>query len=210
MRGHEYVRATVKALLEAKVPGRLAAVRAAFQASTPAAPAVYLLADRLPTDPAHYPAVIISSTGAPRMRSQSVYADGDTADFVVFYDVRVVVACRTDVAGGDEASSRDRDRLLLAVRESLLGRANLPEDIELVMSDMAEDTGAATQDLRGRPLSAGQITFAVATLETLAPAPVPDALAVSDIDVVGYPVVESVIPPPTPTPDPVPDPEPEE
>lgn len=199
MKGHEYARAAVKTLLEAKVPGRLKAIRTALQATTPPAPAAYLLADRLPTDPALYPAIVISSTGAPRMRSQSVYADGDSADFVVFYDVRVVVACRTDLAGGDEASSRDRDRLLLAVREALLGRANLPDDIELVTSDLAEDTGAATQDLRGRPLSAGQVTFQVATLETLAPAPVPDALEVSDIGVVGNPNSTDDI---TPTPEP--------
>lgn len=186
MKGHEYARAQVKAHLQAKVPGRLAAIKAALTVTTPAAPASYLLSDRLPTDPALYPCILINSTGVPRMRSQSVYADGDSADFIVVYDLRVVVACRTDVAGGDEAASRDRDRLLLAVREALLGRANLPADIEIVTTDMREDTGAATQDLRGRPLSAGQVTFAVAALETLAPATAPDALEESEIDVVGY------------------------
>jgi hypothetical protein len=120
------------------------------------------------------------------MTKQSVYAAGDTADFVVIYQLRVVVACRTDVAGGDEAASRDRDRLLLAVRESLLGRANLPSDMEISTADLAEDTGAATQDLRGRPLSAGQLTFRVALMETLAPTPAPDALEESEIDVVGF------------------------
>lgn len=186
MKGHEYVRATVRTLLQAKVPARLTAIKTALTVSTPAAPAAYLLADRLPTDPAQYPCVLINSTGTPRMRAQSVYADGDSADFIVVYDLRVVVACRTDTAGGDEAASRDRDRLLLAVREALLGRANLPDEVEIVTTDMREDTGAATQDLRGRPLSAGQLTFSVATLETLAPVPVPDALEESEIDVVGY------------------------
>lgn len=202
MRGHEYARATIKTLLQAKVPGRLSAIKTALTVTTPAVPASYLLADRLPTDPALYPCILINSTGAPRMRSQSVYADGDSADFIVVYDVRVVVACRTDVAGGDEAASLDRDRLLLAVRESLLGRANLPADFDIATSDITEDTGAATQDLRGRPLSAGQITFSVATLETLAPIPVPDSLVVSDIDVVGNPSGTPDITPVLPTPDP--------
>lgn len=186
MKGHEYARAQVRAHLQARVPGRLSAIKTALNVSTPAAPAAYLLSDRLPTDPNLYPCILINSTGVPRMRSQSVYADGDSADFIVVYDLRIIVACRTDVAGGDEAASVDRDRLLLAVREALLGRANLPADIEIVTSDMREDTGAATQDLRGRPLAAGQITFGVGTLETLAPAPVPDALEESEIDVVGF------------------------
>ncbi len=186
MKGHEYARAQVRAHLQAKVPARLSAIKSALTATTPSAPAAYLLSDRLPVDPAQYPCILINSTGVPRMRSQSVYADGDSADFIVVYDLRVVVACRTDVAGGDEAASVDRDRLLLAVREALLGRANLPADIEIVTTDMREDTGAATQDLRGRPLSAGQVTFAVAALESLAPAPVPDALEESEIDVVGF------------------------
>lgn len=195
MKGHEYARATVKTHLQAKVPARLAALKAALNVTSPSAPAAYLLSDRLPVDPALYPCILINSTGAPRMRAQSVYADGDSADFIVVYDVRVVVACRTDVAGGDEAASIDRDRLLLAVRESLLGRANLPADIEIVTTDMTEDTGAATQDLRGRPLSAGQVTFSVAALETLAPAPVPDALEESEIDVVGFSADTTTIPP---------------
>ena len=81
------------------------------------------------------------------------------------------------------------------MREALLGRANLPADIEIVTTDMTEDTGAATQDLRGRPLSAGQVTFSVAALETLAPAPVPDALEESEIDVVGFSADTTTIPP---------------
>ena len=201
MKGHEYARAQVRTHLQAKVPARLSAIKTALMATTPAAPAAYLLSDRLPVDPALYPCILINSTGVPRMRSQSVYADGDSADFIVVYDLRVVVACRTDVAGGDEAASVDRDRLLLAVREALLGRANLPADIEIVTTDMREDTGAATQDLRGRPLSAGQVTFAVAALESLAPAPVPDALEESEIDVTGYSADVSVIPPPPPEPE---------
>lgn len=195
MKGHEYARATVKTHLQGKVPARLTALKAALNVTSPSAPAAYLLSDRLPVDPALYPCILINSTGAPRMRAQAVYADGDSADFIVVYDVRVVVACRTDVAGGDEAASIDRDRLLLAVREALLGRANLPADIEIVTTDMTEDTGAATQDLRGRPLSAGQVTFSVAALETLAPAPVPDALEESEIDVVGFSADTTTIPP---------------
>lgn len=201
MKGHEYVRAQVRAHLQATVPGRLAAIRSGIQgATTPPSPASYGLADRLPTDPALYPAILVTSTSAPSMVKQSVYAAGDSADFVVIYQMRVVVACRTDIAGGDEAASRDRDRLLLAVREALLGRANLPSDMEISTADLAEDTGAATQDLRGRPLSAGTLTFRAAVMETLAPAPVPDSLEELEIDVTGYPSATVNITPPPPSP----------
>lgn len=188
MKGHEYARAQVKAHLAATVGPRLAAIRAALEVASPTNPisAAYILADSLPVDPNLYPCVVVMSTGAPRIRRQSVSASGDTTDFIVVYDLRVVVACRVDTAGGDEAASRDRDRLLLAVRESLLGRANLPEDLEMVVGDLAEETGAAAQDLRGRPLAAGQVTFSVAVLETLTPSPVPDALEESAVDVTGY------------------------
>jgi hypothetical protein len=188
MRGHEYARAQVKTHLAARVGPRLAAIRAALTVSTPTNPAAgsYMLADQLPIDPSMYPAVVVMSTGAPRIRRQSVTASGDQTDFVVVYDLRVVVACRTDIAGGEEAASRDRDRLLLAVREALLGRANLPDDMEMLTSELREETGAASQDLRGRPLSAGQITFSVAILETLAPIPAPEAIEVSDVDVDGF------------------------
>lgn len=186
MKGHEYVRSIVRAHLQAKVPGRLSAIKSALLTATPAAPAAYLLADRLPTDPALYPCVLINSSGTPRIRAQSVYAEGDSSDFIIVYDMRLIVACRTDVAGGDEAASVDRDRLLLAVREALLSRGSLPDDLEIVTTDMREDTGAATQDLRGRPLAAGQITFGVGTLETLAALPASDPLEESEIDVVGF------------------------
>jgi hypothetical protein len=189
MRGHEYARAQVKSHLAATVGARLSAIRAALAVSTPHNPAAgsYLLSDQLPVDPAAYPCVVVMSSGSPRIRKQSVRAAGDAADFIVVYDLRVVVACRTDVAGGEEAASVDRDRLLLAVRESLLGKANLPDDIEILTDELREETGAASQDVRGRPLAAGQITFTAAVLETLAALPAPDALVVSDVDVVGNP-----------------------
>jgi len=206
VRGHEFARSQVRTHLQATVPARLAAIKSSLTASTPANPASYLLADRLPTDPSLYPSILITSTSAPTMSKQSVYAAGDTADFIVVYLMRVVVACRTDVAGGDEAASVDRDRLLLAVRESLLGRADLPSEMEISTADLAEDTGAATQDLRGRPLSAGQLTFRVAVMETLAPLPAPDALEVTEIDATGYGREVDNIAPSTPPP-PAPDPE---
>lgn len=187
MKGHEYARAQVKAHLAATVPNRLAAIKTALAVTTPAAPAGYFLTDSLPTDPALYPCVVVMSTGAPAMKRQSVQAAGDSVDFVVMYALRIVVACRTDVAGGEELASLDRDRLMLAVREALLAPANFPADLELLTQDLAEDTGAAAQDLRGRPLAAGQITCQVGVLETLAALPASDAVEESEIDVVGHP-----------------------
>ena len=186
MRGHEYARDQVRAHLQTTVPTRLAAIRTALSAATPVNPAGYLLTDYLPTDPAMYPCVGVMPSGAPTMRRRSVQAAGHAADFVVIYSLRIVVACRTDVAGGEETASRDRDRLMLAVREALLAPGSFPDDLELLTQDIAEDTGAAAQDLRGRPLAAGQITCQVGVLETLAPIPVPDPIEESEIDVVGF------------------------
>lgn len=197
MRGHEYARATVRDHLAATVPLRLAAIRSSLNVGTPADPPrhAYLLADALPTDPALYPCVVVMSTGAPTMRRQSVTAAGDSADYVVGYSLTVVVASRTDTAGGEEEASRDRDRLMLAVRESLLGRASLPADLELLTQDMSEETGAAAQDLRGRPLAAGQITLGAAVLETLSPLPVPDNVEESEIALGAYGPEITTIPP---------------
>lgn len=185
MRGHEYARARVRDHLELTVPPRLSAIRAALATATPTNPpaGAYLLADSLPTDPVLYPCVVVMSTGAPTMRRQSIAAAGDSADYIVGYSLTVVVACRVDIAGGEEEASRDRDRLMLAVREALLGRASLPADLELLTQDIAEETGAAAQDLRGRPLAAGQISLGVAVLETLNPLPVPDVVEASEITV---------------------------
>lgn len=197
MRGHEYVRATLRDHLAATVPGRLAAIRAALEVATPTNPpaGAYLLADGLPTDPALYPCVVVMSTGSPTMRRQSVIASGDAGDYVVGYSLTVVVACRTDTAGGEELASRDRDRLMLAVRESVLGRGSFPADFELLTQDISEETGAAAQDLRGRPLAAGQISLGAAVLETLEPISPPDELEETEIDVAGYSASTTTIPP---------------
>lgn len=197
MRGHEYVRATVRDHLAATVPGRLAAVRSALEVDTPDNPpaGAYLLADGLPTDPALFPCVVIMSTGSPTMRRQSTTAAGDAGDYIVGYSLTVVVACRTDVAGGEEMASRDRDRLMLAVREALLGRGSFPSDFELLTQDLTEETGAAAQDLRGRPLAAGQLSLGAAVLETLQPTPIPDTVEESEITVAGYTASTATIPP---------------
>lgn len=197
MRGHEYVRATVRDHLAATVPGRLAAIRVALEVDSPSnpPPGAYLLADGLPTDPALYPCVVVMSTGSPTMRRQSVAAAGDPCDYVVGYSLTVVVGCRTDTAGGEEHASRDRDRLMLAVRESLLGSGSFPDDFELLTQDLTEETGAAAQDLRGRPLAAGQLSLGAGVLETLSPIPVPADIEETEIDVAGYTAGTTTIPP---------------
>lgn len=189
MKGHEYARTKVRDHLSTYVPGRLAAIRAALSVTTPSNPpaGAYLLADALPSDPALYPAVVVMSTGAPRIQRQSVVASNIPSDFIVLYSLRVVIACRTDTAGGEEQASRDRDRLLLAAREALLGRVNLPADVEFFTNDMVEETGAAAQDLRGRPLAAGQLRFDVAVLETLAPTTTVSNVVTTETDIAGKP-----------------------
>jgi hypothetical protein len=182
MRGHEYARTMVRTRLQSVLPVRLAAIRASLDVTTPINPptAGYLLTDVLPSDPAAYPCVIVMSTSAPRIKRQSVAADGDTAGYICIYTVRVAVACRVDEVGGEEKASIDRDRLMLAVRESLMTRTSMPDDVDIITDDITEQVGAAAQDLRGRPLAAGEIQVQVACLETLAPIPAPDLIEDSE------------------------------
>lgn len=178
MRGHEYARSVVLSRLVEVLPTRLEGIRTALEVDTPLDPpeAAYLLADSLPTDPNLYPCVVVMSTSAPTFKRQSVMADGDSADYIVHYSISVVVACRVDEAGAEPQASIDRDRLMLAVRESLMTRTDMPEDIDLDISSITEETGASAQDLRGRPLAAGQITLRVVAIETFAPLPAPDVI----------------------------------
>lgn len=185
MRGHEYARTAVLERLRDVLPIRLAGIRAALEVATPVDPpaSAYLLADSLPDDPGQYPCVVVMSTSAPVIKRQGVAGDGESVDYIVRYSLRIVVACRLDETGGAVAASLDRDRLLLAVREALISRTAMPEDFDIEPSSISEQTGAAAQDLRGRPLAAGEITVTAMALETLRPLPEPSYIESTAITV---------------------------
>ena len=119
MRGHEYIREAIRTYLESAVPVRLAAHLAANGLTSPnVADLRFLLADGL-QEITDFPAVIVRSTDAT---DDTRTADGT---WRIVYDVEVVVACDHRVHGDAEGASKDRDRVLLAVREAVYFAAGL-------------------------------------------------------------------------------------
>ena len=180
MRGHEYIREAIRTYLESAVPVRLAAHLAANGLTSPnVADLRFLLADGL-QEITDFPAVIVRSTDAT---DDTRTADGT---WRIVYDVEVVVACDHRVHGDAEGASKDRDRVLLAVREAVYFAAGLTEDIDIFPAKRAEQTGAAAETRAGVPLAAGTLKFRAAVLETLADLDPPETIRAVDQSVDGY------------------------
>ncbi len=180
MRGHEYIREAIRTYLESAVPVRLAAHLAANGLTSPnVADLRFLLADGL-QEITDFPAVIVRSTDAT---DDTRTADGT---WRIVYDVEVVVACDHRVHGDAEGASKDRDRVLLAVREAVYFAAGLTEDIDIFPAKRAEQTGAAAETRAGVPLAAGTLKFRAAVLETLADLDPPETITNVDQTVTGY------------------------
>lgn len=167
MLGHEAVKAAVLDVLQTNVPDRLDAIRTALAVTSPVDPATYVAADSL-TVATEFPVVLVRSTSMGTLRAAGTVDPGSESTWVGRYDVEVVVACDSATHGDYAAACADRDRLLLAVREVLLLTSGVG-DIELLTANLAEDTGAAAETLRGAPLAAGSITLSALATETLAP-----------------------------------------
>jgi hypothetical protein len=164
MLGHEYARVQVRDHLMAHVPGRLGAIRDRLAVTEPSNPAAYPLMDSLPIDASQYPIVMVQSTSLMSMRATEA---GQVGVWICEYDVTVVAACRAAVAGQWEDASRQRDRLLLAVRESLMVGRELSSIAYVLTQGLTEEIGEAMQDVQGRPLAAGQVTVRVRVAEEL-------------------------------------------
>jgi hypothetical protein len=161
VRGHEYIRETIRTYLEAEVPTRLAAHLAAYSLTSPTpADVTFLLADGL-QDINDFPAVIVRSTDS---QDDTRTADGT---WRIAYDIEVIVACDHRVHGDAEGASKDRDRLLLAVRECIYSVVGLTDDIDIAPRKRPEQTGAASETRAGVPLAAGTLRFRASVLETL-------------------------------------------
>lgn len=169
MRGHEYPRKLLAEMLATEVPIRLAAIRAALTVDPeapelwPPDPKSYLLADELPMKEEKYPAVLITSTSA----SVNTNLQAGLGEFIYEYSVTVGCAVVATRHGGEEASSLGRDRILLAIREALMLNSSLADDCFAVVRDLSEITGAAVENLQGKAMSLGNITFAVRVVEEL-------------------------------------------
>lgn len=168
MAGHETARLAVRDWLAGQVPARLMIIRDAAGLDSPADPRCYLLADELPDDEGQYPAIVVSSTRTVAMMRRQYDPDTDTQPYDVDYEVAVAVAVTRGEFAADERASRDRDRLLQAVRESLMEQLEISDGV-MVVSLPVEATGPATQTLRGRPLAAGTSTVTVRAAEVLIP-----------------------------------------
>lgn len=180
MRGHEFVREAVRTYLEAEVPARLRAHLSANNLTSPSTDVAFLLADVLEGVTA-FPAVLVRSTSATALKWVAART------WWYAYDVEVIVACDHRVHGTFEAASTDRDRLMLAVRESVLTMSNLPDDIDLQPGQWPEDTGAAVRTLAGVPLAAGTLKFTVRLVETVADLDPPEDIDAVDMTVTGLP-----------------------
>lgn len=180
MKGHEYVREAIRTYLETAVPARLAAHLAGNGLSSPnPAELTFLLEDTL-QGVTSFPAVLVKSTAATLDKWVS------TRTFWYSYDVEIIVACDHRVHGSFEAASVDRDRVLLAVRESLLGLVGLPDDIDIPARAMPEETGAAVETLAGVPLAAGTVRFTARVSETVADLDPPESIGASDLTVAAF------------------------
>lgn len=159
MTGHEYIREAIRTYLEADVPARLATNLAADGLLTPnPSDMAFMLADGL-QDVTVFPVVVVRSTDSKH--------EADTGDGVHLfrYDIEVIVACDHRVHGDAEGGSKDRDRVLRAVREAIYAVGGLGDDIEFVPGDRPEKTGAAMETRAGVPLAAGTLQFTARTLE---------------------------------------------
>lgn len=167
MKGHEYPRQLLAEMLADKVPALLEAIRVAAADSDypdwPSDPKSYLLADQLPIKEEQYPAVLITSSTA----GVDSNIQAGLGDFIYEYALTVGVAVVASRHGGETYSSVGRDRILLAVREALLLNAQLAPDCFAVVRALTEQTGAAVETLQGKPMSLGNITFAVRVVESL-------------------------------------------
>jgi len=180
VRGHEYIRETIRTYLEAEVPTRLAAHLAAYSLTSPTpADVTFLLADGL-QDINDFPAVIVRSTDS---QDDTRTADGT---WRIAYDIEVIVACDHRVHGDAEGASKDRDRLLLAVRECIYSVVGLTDDIDIAPRKRPEQTGAASETRAGVPLAAGTLKFTAFVLETLAVLDPPEDVDTVDLSVGGY------------------------
>lgn len=174
MIGHEGVKDAVLGVLAASVPVRLAALRAELEVDSPADPA-FLFGDSLAVATT-YPVLMVRSTESPRMQ----HAGGQ--EWLARYSLEVIVAASSATHGSYDAAARDRDRLMLAAREALLG-ATVHGGVAFDVRAIVEATGASAEVLTGNPVAAGSLEFAVSVTEVLAPPAALESVAVADLGV---------------------------
>ena len=151
----------MRTFLEDKVPARLTAHLAAYGLASPdPADLKFYLADGL-QDISNFPAVVVRSTDSSD--------DVRTADgtWMMTYDLEVIVACEHRVHNDPESASKDRDRVLLAVREAIYSVTGLTDDIDLAPANAPSRPALRWKPSSAFPLAAGTIKFVARVQETL-------------------------------------------
>jgi hypothetical protein len=134
----------------------------------------------------HFPVVIVRSTDSPTMES-------DGADtYLVRYEVEVVVGADHTVHDDFEGASQVRDRLQLAVVESLLSLTGLPDGVQIPPRRLSQQTGAAAETLAGQPIAAGVVKFPVIVQETLTVLSPAEDIDAVDLTVTGNPAATTI------------------
>lgn len=188
MRGHEYVRDAVRGYLAASVPARLAAHLAVIGEVEPDPASVsFVLADSLQDIEDGWPLVAVRSTDSPEAQKLT------STSWEFTYDLEIMVACDHNVYGADgyDVASRARDRLLLAVRESLLrvqgmDTSAVDGQIRFLPGKRPERTGRGNQEtLSGVALAAGTAALRVRVHEVLADLDPAETVTTVDLAVSG-------------------------
>lgn len=172
MIGHEGVRRLTEAMLRTELPKRLKVIRAAVPpvpvdnspADWPPDPHVFC-ADVIPDRSDWYPAVMVNSA---KLTDMSATEAGDAGvAFLCTYEFDVAVAVVAAQAGGEVLASVGRDRILLALRETLILHSEIGKHVWLTVRGLTEETGPIAEDISARPMSAGVISLSAKAIEAV-------------------------------------------
>lgn len=162
--GHEDVRRAVVAHLKTSVPVMLRQIRSD---NVPILPRAYLAQDNMPDDD-RLPAVCVASTDLLELRFTTTNKPGPVR---ALYSVEVACFVVATTHKADEQASIGRDRLLQAIRHSILAPRVVGMTID--RETYRERTDPAVVDTKGRPLAQGVASFNVSADEVL---PGPDGV----------------------------------
>lgn len=172
MMGHEGVRRLTEHMLAEQLPARLAVIRSAVPPvpvdnappTWPPDPHVFC-ADVIPDRSDWFPAVMV---GSAKLRAMKATEGGSAGiHWTCDYDLDIAVAVVAAQAGGDVLASVGRDRLLLALRETLLVHPKIAPWAWLSMRGVTEETGPISEDMAARPMSGGVVTLTCQTVESV-------------------------------------------
>lgn len=183
MRGTEAARKVIAGRLAEALPTRLAAieVRLGLDPGTIPPPALIATPDRPRIEGEEWPALFVVGLGAPRLRRVELDEPGSTV-YERSYSLRVYVYVREQ---SFEAVADLRDRYVLGLVETLLGRQALGDD-RIEETTLSQTDSEILPDSIGRSVGGAYVDFELRLVETLDFVPL--AGPVGTIEVVGAPL----------------------